>query len=398
MKRNIIVALALMISLSSCTADKSIYAPQQKEEVTPIIPFEPDGNDQNTGSNLKPGINKVNLEVILDNGDTTWREFKYYLPISINPSKPISLIFNFHGNISYATGAVPPDPIFNVSALHPLNAMANTNNVITVWPAGTAEPGSVGWQVSDKHIPFVNSMVEFFKVATPKIDTNRIYACGHSSGAIFSFVLASQMSDVFAAVCPVAGQLRLAANTPLPPRTVPIRAFNGDRDATVQYQAAYDNFRSWVTRMGGYQVRDIVVGQAITAGDYICTPHSALDGNGDLELYALKGVDHNVNWANIIPLMWEFMDQHPLDKSVGLYIAAGVETVRYEIGKKVSTTLYTSRGVTVRIVSSPAGFTSELVDNKLEITAGSNAVDGKIVLEGSLDGKKKNVEITLTKK
>jgi len=389
--------LVLLVVLFGCTKDKSIYETQTKEVVPPIDLFNPDGPDLPREGFLTAGVNKVSMEVTMPGGEKMMRNFKYYFPISINPNKPISLVFNFHGSYTY-NGTVPPDPILDIYPSHPLNRVADTANIITVWPAGIAEPGAVNWQASEKHIPFVKAMIEYFKKAKPTIDVNRIYTCGHSSGAIFSFVLAKEMNDVFAAACPVSGQMK-QTNPVFPTRTVPIRAFNGVKDATVNYTAALGNINNWAEQMAGYYAKDNVKGlPVITLSNYNITPYKWNGGNGDIEFYSIAEADHGIDWTIIMPLMWDFMRQNPLNKPIGIYVGVQQDAVTYELGQKYTVALRVSKGVAVRVASAPVGFTVALVGNTVEITAGPTAINGKIVLEGTLDGKIKNTEITLTKK
>ncbi|WP_316815617.1 hypothetical protein [Pedobacter nyackensis] len=396
MKAQIII-LALLCTLFSCTKDQSGYEPQQKEAVPPIDLFNPDGPDRPNDGSLRAGMNKVNMEVIMPDGEKVMRNFKYYFPISINPNKPISLVFNFHGSYLY-NGTVPPDPILDVYPSHPLNKVADTANMIAVWPAGTAEPGAVNWQFTEKHIPFVKAMIEYFKKATPAIDVNRIYTCGHSSGANFSFALAKEMNDVFAAACPVSGQMR-QVNPVFPNRTVPIRAFNGVLDATVNHTAALTNINSWADQMANYYAKDNVKGlSVITLSNYNITPYKWNGGNGDIEFYSIAEADHGVSWNTIMPLMWEFMRLHPFNKPVGLYLGVQVEAINFTPGQKYTIGYKSSRGVDVRVVSAPQGFTVALVNNNMEINASTTAVAGKIVLEGTLGTQTKTVEFTLNKK
>lgn len=388
----------LLVALFGCTKDKSTYETQTKEVVTPIDLYNPDGPEQPREGFLAAGVNKVRMEVEIPGGQKLMREFKYYMPISINPNKPISLVFNFHGSYAYSAGSTPPDPILNIPLGDPLNKVADTANVITVWPAGFAETGAVNWQDSEKHIPFVKAMIEYFKKAKPAIDQNRIYTCGHSSGAIFSFVLAKEMNDVFAAACPVSGQMK-QTNPVFPNRTVPIRAFNGLLDATVQHTAALTNINNWTEQMANYYAKDNVKGlPVITLGRYNITPYKWNGGNGDIEFYSIAEADHGVDWFIIMPLMWEFMRQHPLNKPVGLYLGVQVEAINFKPGQKYTIGYKSSKGVVVRVLSAPEGVTVALVDNNMEISTLPNAVAGKIVLEGTLGAQTKTVEFTLNKK
>lgn len=302
-----IVAISFVFSYA-CTKDTSTYATQKKEEVKPADHFEPDGKDSEAVGTLIPGINKVRMQVSMPDGSTVEREFKYYFPRSINPNKPISLLFNFHGSYTYTAGSPAPDPILNVSLSDPLNKLADSANIVTVWPAGAVETGAVNWQYSEKHIPFVKEMISFFTKSSPAIDPKRVYSCGQSSGAIFSFVLAYEMSEYFAAVTPVSGQMKLPANLVMPKRKVPIRAFNGTADDIVNHAAALSNIKAWAEQIGGYPVKPELPLQAVIKADtYSISPYKWNGGAVDIELYSVKDAGHGMNWNILAPLMWEFM-------------------------------------------------------------------------------------------
>ena len=234
MKKYIILLIIPLLLLSSCMKDTSAYLPQAKKEVV-VDKITPDGTaPEIPAGSLSPGIHQVKLNVTY-NGTQSERRFKYFMPVSIDKSKQISLIFNFHG--SYNTGV---DPLEGISMSHPISQLAIKENCIIVFPAGEDTGSAVNWQNTDYHLPFVDSMVTYFKKHTPVADENRIYTCGHSSGAIFSFALAFYRSNIFAAAVPVSGQMKLTTSE-VPPRAVPIRAFNGKDDNIVLYSAASDH-------------------------------------------------------------------------------------------------------------------------------------------------------------
>lgn len=312
MKKLIVSILCLCIALGySCSKDTSAYTPQVKQPVNPAEHFDPDGKDGDQQGMLMPGINKIRLNVPMPDGSSVMREFKYYFPLSINPNKPISLLFNFHGSYTFTVGNPPPDPILNISTSDPLNRLADTANIVTVWPAGAVESGAVNWQDSSKHIPFVKEMISYFTKASPAIDPKRVYSCGQSSGAIFSYVLAYQMSNQIAAIAPVSGQMKLPVNMVMPARKVPIRAFNGTADDIVNHAAALNNIKTWAERIGGYPVKTELPLQALIKADtYNISPYKWNGGAVDIELYSVKDAGHGMNWTILTPLMWEFMRKH----------------------------------------------------------------------------------------
>lgn len=296
----------------SCGKDTSVYEAQKKEDVASATHFEPDGDDNPEGGALKRGVHKVALNVTLLDGSIVKREFKYYMPNSVDESKPVPLTFNFHGSYTYDEGITPPDPILSISPNHILNRIADSTNMIVIWPAGIAETGAVNWQNTDKNLSFVEAMLTFFEQKVPSVDQKRIYACGHSSGAIFSFVLAYNMSERFAAVCPVSGQMRLPTAVVQPGYKTAIRAFNGEKDETVNYTATQTNIKAWAERIGGYKInKGMPAPVVLKQGRYNIDAYKWNGGDVDIELFGVLGEGHGVDWFEIMPLMWEFMRSHP---------------------------------------------------------------------------------------
>ena len=60
--------------------------------------------------------------------DSVERQFKYYMPVSTDASKPISLLFEFHGSYEFEAGEEVPNPISGISETHVLNQKAIKEN------------------------------------------------------------------------------------------------------------------------------------------------------------------------------------------------------------------------------------------------------------------------------
>ncbi|SMC58476.1 alpha/beta hydrolase family esterase [Pedobacter nyackensis] len=371
-----LIMLSLLI-FSSCVKDKSSYLTQEKKEVK-LDGYEVDGNQPAEAEGvLMPGLHQIKLK-LTTNGVESNRRFTYFMPVSINKSKPISLIFNFHG--SYNTGV---DPLQDVTMNHPLSQLAIKENCIVVFPAGEDTGAAVNWQNSDYHLPFVDAMVDYFKTHTPVADLNRIYTCGHSSGAIFSFVLASYRSEVFAAAVPVSGQMKLSASD-VPSRAVPIRAFNGVTDATVLYSAASDNIKAWANAIGGYFTSDAVNSDTLKIDNYKRYLTSKWGGGKtDIEFYSILEEGHGISWFYIMPLMWEFMNAHPKNKvSSGLYISSQLKRFDAQEGQTFSSEIRYTEGATVSVLSAPSDWTVNYSNKILTVKApndffGSSTINRK---------------------
>jgi len=93
------------------------------------------------------------------------------------------------------------------------------------WGDGRAETAS-----NNGDIDFVDKLIEEL-LKKHKIDGNRIYATGLSDGGLFTFKLACDRSEIFAAIAPVAANMAsdLVSNCK-PTRAVPIINFVGTED------------------------------------------------------------------------------------------------------------------------------------------------------------------------
>src|SRR5436309_378803 len=128
------------------------------------------------------------------------RRFRLVLPEPL-PQGPMPLVLNFHGL------AEPPKLQQLLTGMDPLAArrgmiVAYPEGVGLSWNAGSCCGRAKAERIDD--VRYARDLVR--ELATELcIDRNRVYATGMSNGAIFSYRLACDASDVFAAVAPVAG-------------------------------------------------------------------------------------------------------------------------------------------------------------------------------------------------
>ena len=413
MKKYWIVALLMLFIGASCVDDTSAYDPQQKEDVKVDNVKNEQGNtdeEELPEGKLVPGIHLVKLNITQPDGQTVERRFKYFMPVSIDEAKPISLIFEFHGSYEFDAGVTPSDPLKSITTSNALIQHAIQENCVICFPAGTAEmqedgSGAVNWQYSEKHLPFVDAMIDYFKQRTPSIDTNRIYSTGQSSGAIFSFVLAFERSNVFAAITPRAGQMSLENQTVMPERAVPVRVFAGTDDNTVQHAAVIQNMTAWAEKIGGYFASDMEE----TKDAFEIEGYTKVDtriwkgGKADLQIYSLQEQGHGISLGYCLPYMWEFMSTHTLDiQSGGLFVTSSLKGIEAECGETFSFDVKYTDGATFNM-SQPKGWTLSVDDNKVTLKAptdyyGAVARQGNITITASQDGKTITKEIPFTLK
>ena len=378
-----LILLITLFTFLSCMEDTSAYLPQDKELVSLDSVRNEDtdnGDEEFPEGALVPGVHLVKLKV-MQNGTEVERSFKYYMPVSVDISKSIALIFDFHGNYVFEAGALLPKPLddFRESWAFPQHAIKN--NCIICFPAGEVEydengGGSIGWQ-GDKYlrsIPFVKAMIEYFKNSTPRIDPNRVYATGQSSGGIFSFVLAFHCSELFAAVAPRSGQMSLRSMTEFPARAVPIRAFVGEEDTGIA-NGIITNMTEWAEKIGGYFASDMVY----TENAFKIDGYKSVDtriwsgGRTDLQIYTLREEGHGIQEHYCIPYIWEFLNAYSLNQDVNnLYISCENKNISMACGFSTSIAINHTEGATVNINNIPTGWKIELNGKTIKITSPVN--------------------------
>lgn len=401
MKKYLFLAILALIAFTSCVEDNSAYDPQDKEKVA----IDGYSNEQkNSGDSLPdgvlvPGIHLVKLNVTQPDGQTVERRFKYFMPISIDTTRPISLIFEFHGSYTFDAGVAPSDPLQGITVSNPLIQNAIQNNCVVCFPAGTVETqadgsGAVNWQYSEKHLPFVDAMIDYFESRTPAIDKNRIYSTGQSSGSIFSFVLAFERSNVFAAIAPRAGQMSLAGRTEFPSRAVPIRLFQGTDDNIVNHDAAVGNMASWAREIGGYFDSDML----LTEDSFEIEGYRKVDtrvwsgGKADYQIYSLEAEGHGVQLYYVMPYMWDFMSAHTLDAQADdLFLTHSVKEINAMCGQPFNIGVKYADGASLT-VSKPRGWSVDVDGKTIRVKAptdfyGSIARSGSLMLTVSKGGK-----------
>ena len=178
------------------------------------------------------------------------RRYVRYEPPGLDPSTAVPLVLVLHGRGGNGTIA---------ERLYEMNDQASPTASSSPTPTrwATRRPGTPasGWaarQADD--VDFIRALVER-EASTRALDPNRIFTCGHSSGALMSYRLAAEASDLFPAVGIVAGSVGVRGpggrtiTIPKPPRPVSVIHFHGTDDPLVPYNGGGPN------RSAGFVVR-----------------------------------------------------------------------------------------------------------------------------------------------
>lgn len=164
------------------------------------------------------------------------RTYIVHVPPGHDSTQPAPIVLLFHGGLGNAE---------NMQRMTGFDAVADANDVIAVYPNGTGrfEDKLLTWNGGQccgyaveqgiDDVGFVEALIEdLAKVAN--VDRKQIYATGMSNGAIMSYRLACGLSDVVAAIGPVATTQNV--DNCQPERPVPVIHFHGTDDQHAPYK------------------------------------------------------------------------------------------------------------------------------------------------------------------
>jgi polyhydroxybutyrate depolymerase len=161
------------------------------------------------------------------------RDYVLHTPSGYDGTKTLPLVVDLHGATSWATQQLMRDKWGNMADKQGFLVVA-PDGVQMTWNALICCGGAQSMKVDD--VGFLKAVVA--KVSSELcVDSKRVYASGHSNGALMTFVLACQAADIFAAAAPYEGV------TPLPTmchpsRPLPIAMVRALQDGAVPYNGS----------------------------------------------------------------------------------------------------------------------------------------------------------------
>ena len=206
--------------------------------------------------------------------------------------------------------------------------LADERGMILAVPIGMTFFDNEGaWQLNTdagtmQDIQYVTAMLDDV-AATHDVDASRVYAVGYSLGSMFSYELACQMSDRFAAISSFAGTMPVEPKSCNPGRNVPIMHIHGVDDPIIAYNNTWD-WKAWDS-VGS--MRDIPGLVQYWAEKYNCQEtketesdtaahvvHSMCEQDARVEHYRLAAGGHewpeNINGVSTHQVMWSFMSDY----------------------------------------------------------------------------------------
>lgn len=171
---------------------------------------------------LIPGVAPVGrvIHLAIDVAGAS-RTYRLYIPSAL-PAGPVPLFIALHGGTGRGDQFAQVDHV---------EGLAESNGFIVVHPDGVKQAGGPGevWNgggccgvavrqnVDD--VGFISALIDQLK-GHDAIDPQRVYAYGHSNGAIMSYRLACELSDRIVGIGMWAGTLELPSCTPAQPVSI----------------------------------------------------------------------------------------------------------------------------------------------------------------------------------
>lgn len=255
--------------------------------------------------------------------DNAIREYFVYVPDAYDGTSEVPLMLNFHGFGGTAITHMKDAD---------MRPQADANNFILVYPQGTLLDGFPHWN-SGLDTPDNKSDADDFgfieavinEVSSKySIDPKRIYACGFSNGAFFSYALACFHSDKIAAIGSVSGTMvEETFNNCFPVHPTAMINIHGTSDVTVPYEGgegltAIDQVLEYWIEFNHTNTTPVTSSYI----DNVTTIEQIAYADGDngvaVEHYKVIGGQHewfdiSYEGVNISQLIWDFVSNYDID-------------------------------------------------------------------------------------
>lgn len=271
------------------------------------------------GEKDNPNDTNIEVQTIIHDGIT--REYIVYVPESYDGTSNVPLVLNFHGFGGNAN---------EYMAYADMRTIADIENFIVVYPQGSLLDGFSHWNAAllgadnksnADDLGFISLLINELST-TYRIDSERIYACGYSNGAMFSYALACYRSDLIAAVGSVSGCMLDTSATCTPTHPVPMINIHGTQDNVIPYNGSQD-YLSVETALNYWMdfnnTTETPIVNSVNHNNLVIEHQVYNGGNNDVsvEHYKITGGDHvwfdiDYQGANTGDLLWDFFSLYDI--------------------------------------------------------------------------------------
>ncbi len=318
-----LIVVFSMAGSTACgqAAPTATPTPQPTDTPTATATPLPTNTPMTGGKTPVPTLSPQETTRTLQVGDLA-RTYILHIPPGLDSTQAQPLVFVFHGNRQDGKG---------VQTMTGFNAVSDRNGFIVVYPDGVDQDWNIGipgWNTHVDDFTFLRQVIaDLGSIA--RVDPKRIYATGFSAGAFFSYRLACEMSDTFAAVAPVEGIMLTDPCQPGQP--VAVLHVNGTNDPAVPYEGSTVSLAengalveviyppveqiiaTWVKLDGCNSTAQM---ETLQKGAVTHMTYSGCKAGTAVELYLIKFGGHS--WPDLYGFssinsqtIWDFLQAHP---------------------------------------------------------------------------------------
>ena len=338
--------------------------------LTPVLPPTPTSPESDRSVYTQPGTHKLSVEILGQaraNGDQLVRTFLLHIPPNYRPGVALPLVFNLHG----AGGTASQQ-----QKLSQMDATADREGFIVVYPQAGPSTGSLrlrsgqagqapstgsgqvwlgplGGAEGEPDMAFFRALIDQLQREL-SVDPGRIYATGLSNGGTMANHLGCEMSEVFAAIAPVAGGHSAYALCDVA-RPVSVAVLHGTNDTVIPYEGRPGQVppvpewtAAWAQRDGCGPTPRSEPLEGGVAGAVTVETWSGCDEGAEVVLYTIDGGRHDWPGSGFGPppwpegmsptlyatdLIWQFFAAHARSDSTAVGAEAqprAVEGSRYQ--------------------------------------------------------------------
>ncbi|MFO1040615.1 MAG: PHB depolymerase family esterase [Planctomycetaceae bacterium] len=168
------------------------------------------------------------------------REYRLVVPKSVDNRRPVPILFAFHGFLIDSKDLMPK--------YSQLDQLAEKEGFVLVYPNAVDKAWRIVPILARDDFAFFDKLLASLSDRY-NIDRNRVYLTGMSNGAFFAHLLASQRSEVVAAIaCHSGGLGILARRPPQVKHKYGVMIIHGEKDSIVsadEGRKARDQYQSW---------------------------------------------------------------------------------------------------------------------------------------------------------
>ena len=265
------------------------------------------------------------------------RSYLFHLPPQYDPEKPTPVVLVFHG--AAANG-------HSISDFSGMNEKADEAGFVAVYPNGKRlnntllawNSGSLTRKDHPDDVKFVKRLLDDL-AGVVNVDPKKVYATGHSNGAMMCYRLAVELPDRIAAIAPVGGTMGVDMPKSQSPmsvihfhgtldKMVPWKGPNQEMLQKLSFKSVEETVRVWA-EVNGCPEEPAVENMPDRAADgttVVRRQYEPGNNNTRVVLYMIKGGGHT--WPGMKTsgdffgkstldisandLMWEFFELHPM--------------------------------------------------------------------------------------